>query len=174
MSDSENPYASPQTEIVPENKLIDRPLLNDTMTGYLKEASPWLRFLGIIGYINCGILVLACIGSFAGMREISALWDAIPDIGALGDTFTSIFSASLGMNFLVFAVLFFFPSRFVYNFGAKIRSYFQNGKEQELELALKNNRTLWKYMGIITIISLAMIPILIVIIIVIAVVSVFI
>ena len=162
MSDMENPYASPQTEIVPVNELRNQGALTDTMLGYLKEAAPWLRFLGIVCYISCGLMAFSGIAAIIGMGALSSLWESIPELDSLGSIFNTVFSFSMGSNFLLVAVLFFFPARFIHNFGVKLRSYFQNGKEQELELALKNNKSLWKFLGILMIINLAMIPVIIV------------
>ena len=163
MSDLENPYASPQTESVTENKLISNNTLSDIMLKHLKDASPWLRFIGIMGYIGCGIMVIAGIIFIAAMGAISSLWESIAELEAFGSLFNTIFSASMGVNFLVFAVLFFFPAHFTYLFGSKLRDYFRNGREQELESAFKNNKSLWKFYGILMIIYLAFIPVLIVV-----------
>ncbi|MDR1279046.1 MAG: hypothetical protein LBK02_09860, partial [Treponema sp.] len=57
----------------------------------------------------------------------------------------------------------FFPALFTYNFGNKIRAYQQSRAEEELENAFKNNKSLWKFLGILTIISLAFIPVMIII-----------
>ena len=170
---AENPYASPKTESVPDNTLIGKAALTDATMGYLREASPWLRFLGIVGFVSCGILVIIAIASIAGMNAMASLWESIPGFGAAGDAATAIFSAFFGLNLLIGAVLCFFPSLFIWRFGVKIRAYFQNGKEQELEEALKNNKSLWKFAGILTIVYLAIIPVFIVIIIVAALASVF-
>jgi len=167
--ETENLYASPQAESVPENKLLTQAALTETMLGYLKEASPWLRFIGIVGYICCGFIAATGIIFIVFMGSLSSIWeDAISELGDLGNV---LFSGSVGFTFLISALLCYFPSRFTYNFGAKIRSYLQNGREQELELALKNNKSLWKFLGILLIINLAFVPLLIVVGIIIAVVS---
>ena len=159
MSDIENPYASPQAESIPENKLITQPSLTDTMLRYLKEAAPWLRFLGVLGFISCGFMAICGITVIIAMGSFSSAWETMLDSGPYSEAVSSIFSISMGLNFIIYAVLFFFPTRFMYKFGVKIRSYLQSGKEQELELALKNNKSLWKFMGILMIISLAIIPV---------------
>ena len=163
MSDMENPYASPRAESVPENQLMEKAALTDTMLGYLREASPWMRFIGIVGFVGCGFMAIFGIAAIAGMGALVSMAESIPELGAFGNIFTTAFSVSMGFNFLIVAVLLFFPALFTWNFGAKLKSWFQGGKEQELELALKNNKSLWKFYGVLTIINLSFIPILIVI-----------
>jgi hypothetical protein len=68
-------------------------------------------------------------------------------------------------------VLMFFPSHFTYNFGKRIRNYKFSNSNEELELAFKNNKSLWKFYGILYIVILSFIPVTIVISIIVAVVA---
>jgi len=153
MSDFENPYKSPETTIVPETPQGEGAALTETILGYLKEASPWLRFMGILGFIGCGITCLVGIisaifsSTFFGSREEL---ESFP-IGVL-----SLFYVAAG-------AVYFFPARFTYNFGAKIRDYQISSSNEDLELAFKNNKSLWKFNGILSIVCLALIPFIIII-----------
>jgi len=147
MSDFENQYNSGQAPIVPEQNRIAGNL-TETMLRYLKETSPWLRFIGILGFISCGFMVLAGIVILVASSYISSLlsgWENIPV------WLITIFYAAMG------AVLF-FPARFTYNFGSKITKYQFSNSNEDLETAFKNNKSLWKFYGILGIIGLAMIP----------------
>jgi hypothetical protein len=62
--------------------------------------------------------------------------------------------------FIGAGVVMFFPALFTFRFGVKIRSYVSTGLEAELELAFRNNMSLWKFNGILTIIGIAAIPVL--------------
>ena len=66
------------------------------------------------------------------------------------------------LYFIGAGVLMFFPAFFTYKFGVKIRAFTRTNSEQELELAFKNNKSLWKFNGILTIIGLAIIPLVII------------
>jgi hypothetical protein len=137
------------------------------MLAHLKGASPWLRFIGILGFIGCGFAILGAIALLFLIPSLGTAmneaWEAVPEMASYSDIFSGLFSGIALVYSVIYAVLLFFPSRFIYSFGSKIRSYFQNGSDQELEAAFKNNSSLWKYIGIIAIISLAFIPLLIII-----------
>ena len=137
--------------------------LTETMLIYLKGASPWLRFIGILGFISAGFSVLSGLGFIALVPLFGRLWTELP---ASFQPFSGIFSAAFGGSMVVFGlgggVLMFFPSLFIYRFGEKIRSYLRSGTDQDLEMALKNNKSLWKFFGIICIVYLAFIPLMIV------------
>jgi len=102
------------------------------------------------------------------------LWGEIPGFKAVfSDVWGAVFSGGLAVLCIGAGVLMFFPSLFIYRFGEKIRSYLRVGAEQELEQAFRNNKSFWKFTGIICIIYLAFIPVLIIVGIIVVVVSVF-
>jgi hypothetical protein len=127
--------------------LVQTGFLNENALFYLKNASPWLRFLGIIYYIICGLLVAG------GLITLIAA-PLMADLDFDGET-----GFLIGIFYLILAVIMFFPARFMYFFGARLRNYFLSNTEKELELALKYNKAFWKFCGITMIIGLALIPI---------------
>jgi magnesium-transporting ATPase (P-type) len=121
--------------------------LNDSALFYLKSASPWLRFLGVVYYIVCGLMVAGGL-----IMLIAAPLMADLDFDEDG-------SFLMGILYLISAVIMFFPARFMYLFGARLRNYFLSNVEKELELAFRYNKSFWKFSGITMIICLALIPI---------------
>jgi hypothetical protein len=101
MSDSVNPYQSPEAAIKPENSLGAPGGLTENMVLYLRQASPWLRFIGIVSFIGCGFMVL--VGVLSLFLPIFNIWN--------------IEGALAGLIYLGFAVFAFFPDRFIYGFG---------------------------------------------------------
>lgn len=156
MSDFENPYNSPETPIVPEKTQDSGMFLSETMLGYLKEASPWLRFIGILGFIGCGFMC------FMGIILPIVSFAASSFLNELGDTSFRMLSI-VSLIYIPIGVLYFFPARFTYNFGTKIRNYQFSNSSEDLEQAFKNNKSLWKFIGILCIVSLAFIPVSIII-----------
>ena len=150
MSDQENPYQIPETQVVPEKVSNTGASLSEIMLRYLKEASPWMRFIGILGFIGSGIIVLVGI--------ILAIVLAVT-VDAFADSSTWLVS----LLYLPMGVLLFFPSLFTYRFGAKVKSYLINNLDEDLEIAFKNNKSLWKFNGILSIISLAATPVMFII-----------
>jgi hypothetical protein len=132
---------------IKEDVCAQNGFLNDIALFYLKSASPWLRFLGIIYFIACGFMAVG------GLVMIIAA-PLMADL-ALGGT--AGFWA--GIFYLLSAMIMVFPARFMYFFGARLRNYFLSGAEKELELAFKYNKAFWKFCGITMIVTLALIPI---------------
>jgi hypothetical protein len=67
--------------------------------------------------------------------------------------------ALFGLFFLGAIALMFFPVLFIFRFGQKIKSYVHTGNEGDLEQAFKNNKSFWKFTGILSIISLGFVAI---------------
>ena len=149
MSDFTNPYRSPDCLSVPEKPLNPQAGLTGPMLRYLGEAAPWLRFIGILNLVFCGIAV---IGGVIASIILFALSNFLDD-------FDGASIALAGLVYVPMGILYFFPARFVYNFGTKIRNYQFTNADEDLELAFKNNKSLWKFLGILCIIFLAFIPI---------------
>ena len=155
MSETYNPYQSPETEVVPEKPLITHGVLTETMLLHLKKASPWLRFVGIAGFVLSGMAVLT---GLVVLPITSRSFTDIPGFEQTG-SFAMIFSIGTAVYGVGAAALFFFLSLNLYRFGDKIRSYLATGVDQDLEIAFKNNSKFWKMLGILFIISLAFVPI---------------
>jgi hypothetical protein len=126
------------------------------MLRYRKEAAPWLRVIGILSYIGCGFMAL---GGIAAIIVTFTVAD-------LSGEFAELAGGGMGFLYVVSGALMFFPARFTYGFGGKIRAYLRSNDQGDLEQALKNNKSLWKFNGILYIIGLALVPVVIIIVII--------
>jgi hypothetical protein len=155
VSDIENPWQIPQSQSVAEQPLTGQAVLTDTMLRYLREASPWLRFIGILGYIGSGLM---CAGGLIFAIVLFAGVSLFEELGAIAGGLGGF----IGLLYLALGALLFLPARFTYTFGAKINSYLLGNSERELELAFRNNKSLWKFYGILCIINLAFVPLMVI------------
>ena len=149
MSENINPYQAPNSDLNAPKPTVAGGNLTETMIKYLREASPWLRFIGILSYILCGFTVLGGV----------SMMIAMPLLAGLDDLPTGLMASSMGIIYILIGVVLFFPAYFTYTFGAKIRSYLQSNRDYDLEVAFKNNKSLWKFYGILYIINLAIAPV---------------
>ena len=158
MSDYNNPYQSPETQIIPEKMSSSGMSLSETMLRYLKEASPWLQFVGIMGIIGSALIVFGgIIGAIVLFAASNLVTQSIDQ--SIEQPFPAWIMSMLPLAYIPGGALIFFPSFFTFKFGAKIRTYLINNLDEDLEQAFKNNKSLWKFNGIMYIISLAFIPI---------------
>ena len=146
LDSSVNPYESPQAEAGMINPLSGR-VITEEMLYYLKGASPWLRFVGISGFIGLGIAALTMLSVFFFVGQ------SLPDTPETAP-FRAIMPG-MGIIYLPFLAIYFFPILFLFRFGNKIKSYLFSKDAKDLEDAFKNNKSLWTFMGVVTIIGLA-------------------
>ena len=166
MSDNDNFYQSPQTDVNGVNPLAPEWRLTKTMVLYLKGASPWLRFLGILAFIGAGgtmlggvlFLISGALGGF--LTDVLTSLDTVDTVEVGVISGITIFT---GVLIIITGVICFFPARFLYNFGNKIKKFLQNNSEEELESAFKNNKSFWKFAGIVAIIYLAFLPVMLIV-----------
>jgi hypothetical protein len=148
----ENPYSSPEYQASPiENQGA---VLSDSMTENLKAASPWIRFIAILGFVGAGFLALGAVITLLGGGAIVALLAQAAESVDIENTFGGGVIVFFGMMLAASAVLTFLPAYYAYKFGEKLRSYYLTKNYEELETAFKNNHSLWKFLGIVTIIWL--------------------
>jgi hypothetical protein len=122
------------------------------MLMHLKDASPWLRFIGILSFIGAGVMI------FFGIIIVVA-FPLLAVASGMENLFLGLMGSGMGIIYLAIGTILFFPALFTYNFGAKILSYTQSNNAKDLELAFKNNKSLWKFCGILCIIHIAFIPV---------------
>jgi hypothetical protein len=162
MSDAVNPYQSPVTVVVPEKPLAIQGTLTETMLAYLKGATPWLRLVGILGFISSGSVALMGFSILPFISIVNRVWTEVPGFESFNDASGDVFNVFMVVLFVGAGVLLFFPSLYIFKFGEKIRSYLKTGADEELELAFRNNKSLWKFAGILGIVQLAFFPLLVI------------
>ncbi|MFA7381757.1 MAG: DUF5362 family protein [Bacteroidia bacterium] len=125
--------------------------INNEGANYLHQSARWARFLGIVGFIFCGLFVV--IGLFSGVALSSAM-------ETLGGPMAK-YGGALSMIYVAVAALYFFPCLYLYRFGTAGKDALESKDEQRITLALMNLKSCFKFMGIFTIIILAIYAIII-------------
>ena len=153
---ADNPYQSPVADVSAVRPMLATGGISEKSLSYIKSTTPWMRFLGIMGFIACGFLV--AFGLFfvtlpAVFMKLQHLMDAdtVAGLGILG--------VLGGIVYIVLAVVFFFPALWLYKAGSRYRTYIRTGSDLDLEEALRYNKSFWKFLGISVIVQLALIPV---------------
>ena len=118
---------------------------------YLSEAAKWGKFLAIMGFIFCGLLII--IALFAGTMMASVM-------SGFGGSSSDATASAVGGGvitfvYLVFAVIYFFPCLYLYNFSSKMQAALRANQQETLNTSFRNLKSCFKFMGILMIIMLA-------------------
>jgi len=127
--------------------------LNDISINYLKEAAKWAYFLGIVGFVSIGLLLLSAI--FAGSLFSSSL-------GALSGAYGGLSGTVFTVYFIVIAAIYFFPVFYLYKFGKGTKDAIKNNDTATLTEGLKNLKSHYKFIGILLAITLGLYAIMLV------------
>ncbi len=121
------------------------------ISGYLSEAARWGRFLAIVGFIGCGFMFLFAI--IFGLAPSQS-----PYMAQMGDMYGTGAMASRGVLmifYLLTGLLYIFPCIYLLRFSSRIKLALASADQAVLNAAFLNLKSLFKFMGVITIIGLA-------------------
>jgi len=130
----------------PKDDLLIDLQIDRQSIGFLGETARWARFLAILGFILCGILVI--LAFFLGSYFAGVMSSMYGGAGIFGGAFFTAF-------YLATALLLFFPTLFLYNFSTKMRNAIRNNNQQVLSDSFKNLKSYFKFHGILAIIILS-------------------
>ena len=128
--------------------LIDLQFDNSTQTLF-RETAKWAKFISIVGFIFCGLLVLG--GIFAGTLfsnlSTNPYGNTSMPASAMGSMFTVIY--------IVCALVYFFPCLFLFKFASRMQVALRSSDQQTLVSSLGNLRAYFRFVGILLIIGLS-------------------
>ena len=111
---------------------------------FLKETAKWTKFLAILGFVLIGLMVL---GSLVMLFAPSSLMSN-GDFPFGGKIFMMLL-------YLAFAVLYYFPISYLYQFSENTKKAIENNDNNAIRDAFEFLKSHYKFMGILTIILLS-------------------
>ena len=117
---------------------------------YMSETARWAKFLSIVGFVMCGLMVIFALLFGSIMSSFSRLGgsDVYSSSVNFGSTFFSLF-------YIVLAILCFFPCLYLFNFSTKMQTALRNNDQANLNLSFGNLKSCFKFVGILTIVILS-------------------
>lgn len=132
-----------------ENNDLLQPQLqvDGTTAAHLLETAKWAKFLAIVGFVGCALLVAA--GLFMG-----SIMGVLASHGGGRDFGHGVMFTGMTLGYILIAFLYFFPCLQLYRFATKMKIALQSNDQPTLNDAFSNHRRLYKFMGILMIIGL--------------------
>lgn len=127
----------------------------DPMTkNHLAEAARWAKFLAIVGFIMCGLMVVLAIfaGSIIGQMDSYSRYETSADV-------TSAAAVTVAIFYIIGALLCFFPYLFLFRFASKMKFALSSNDQEMLNASFQNLKVTFRYVGIVTIICLSLVAI---------------
>ena len=121
--------------------------LNSISQDNLFTAAKWAKFLAIIGFIFCGLMI---VGGFAMSAYLSNYSSSTYGYKAFpfNPAFLSIF-------YIILSIILFFPCLFLLKFSNKMQEAIKTSSQDSLDNSFMNLKSLFKFYGIMTIVILS-------------------
>jgi hypothetical protein len=117
---------------------------------YLSETARWGKFLSILGFIMCGILLLAGIIIPPMLSRVS-----VPMMGGQARMMAGMSVGVMIFLYLIIAVIYFFPCLYLFLFSRDMKLAIASEDQFKLTESFKNLKKMFKYIGILTIVFLS-------------------
>jgi ABC-type dipeptide/oligopeptide/nickel transport system permease component len=116
---------------------------------YLGETARWAKFLSIVGFIMCGLMIVLALFAGTLMATLSRFRsnDALQSMAGMESAFPLIYIA--------IALLYFFPCLYLFNFAGKMQTALHDNDQTSLNASFGQLKSCFKFVGILTIIVLS-------------------
>lgn len=115
---------------------------------FLYEAARWGRFLSILGFIICGLMVVVAF-------FVPTVLTHVTHYDQITSTMTSAMATGITMGYLLFGLLLFFPCLYLCKFAVKMKLALSVKSQENFDTSLQNLKSLLKFCGIFAIIILS-------------------
>lgn len=137
------------TEFLDKNIDGNGLVITDQSRAYLTEVAKWGKFLAIVGFISIAFMVVAGIIMSLFMGTAMDSLDGAGAMGFMSGTFLSMF-------YIVFALIYIMPILYLYRFSNKLKLALVNDNQEVLQESIMNLKSLFKFMGVFTMIILVL------------------
>lgn len=120
--------------------------ITESMLLSLSQTKPWVRLLSILGFVSIGFMVISGAISMIAFSKLDPNKSSALPMALIGS----------GGGNLLFGLLYFFPSLFLFKFASSIGRLLDGGGASEMEKTLSNQKSFWKFIGILTLITFAL------------------
>lgn len=119
----------------------------------LNEIRKWTMFFSVMGFISIGMMVVASI----------LMGTVFSAIGLFSDeTFPTGVGIAISLLYVVIAAVYFFPVYFLLKFSTKTKKAIEEKSDEELASSVGFLKSHYKFVGIMTIVFIAIYPLLII------------
>lgn len=117
---------------------------------FLREGRKWAKFLAILGFIFVGFGALFALLMFIGAG-----------VAGFASTYSAAPVAGIGFIYLIIIGIYFFPIYYLLQFANKAKEALDTRNSQSLTESFKFLKSHYKFIGILSIVMMAIYPIMI-------------
>ena len=116
-------------------------------SAHLVSSAKWGKFLAIVGFVICGLIVIG--GLFAGTMMTSA------SVTGGTNVFGGLTGPFVIAIYVLAAALYFFPCLFLFNYSTSMLGALEGNDQEKLIRAFSQLKACFRFVGILTVIVLS-------------------
>lgn len=113
----------------------------------LAEIAKWSRFVGIVGFAMCGILLVVSLAIVFMGKEIGA------QLSAVGQSSTAI-NSTTGIVYAIIAVLYYFPAKNIFDFSVYMKQAVEHNDQESIDYSFDRLRAFFKFIGMVALVAI--------------------
>jgi uncharacterized membrane protein YjgN (DUF898 family) len=117
---------------------------------FLSESARWGKFLAIIGFIVCGLIIIVGIYMASAASEVNR---AFSRYGS-GSSFSGM-GTMMAVVYIIVALIYFFPCLYLLRFSNHMKAALAADDQSSLTASFQNLKSMFKFVGIFTIVILS-------------------
>jgi len=128
--------------------------IDNPIKSYLGETAKWGRFLAIVGFVICGIVVIAGLAFAATYSTLTSTYDQPGRYGGQTNPF-AMAGPMMAIFYILFALLYFFPCLYLLRFSNRMKKALLSDDQDTLSESFRNLKALFRFVGILTMIIIS-------------------
>lgn len=140
-----NPYSAP-VELSHQASTGLGSMVPPDAVEMLAKTKPWVRFLSVMTFIGAGFMLLA-----GGIMTVAGggMFAAASSSGGMPPALAGSMGVILAGFYVVLAIIYIYPGVKLWKYASSIGGLMQSCSEEDLVAALKQQKSFWKFMGIL-------------------------
>jgi hypothetical protein len=119
--------------------------VTDLAVDLLRQTRPWVLFLSVLCFLGSGLMLIVAVG----MIGLSVFVTSAAAAGKFPE-------ALVGFIYLPLAFIYVYPGLKLWKYGSAIGQLLQSRSAPDLERALAEQKSFWKYSGIAAIVAMVL------------------
>ena len=124
--------------------------MTDSIVSSLRKTRPWVLLLAILGFIGSAFMVIAAVPMLLGAGMMGSGMEGMDGLGIFGGGMM----IGMGVFYLILGVIYFMASLYLLRYAGSIKRAVAGMQVTDLEVALSQQASFWKLMGILTLITI--------------------
>ncbi|TDQ06964.1 DUF5362 family protein [Pedobacter metabolipauper] len=123
-------------------------VITEDIRSYVYETAKWAKFLAIVGFVFCALIIIAAFSVGAIMGTLSTMTPGMGAFGKMGAGFLTVI-------YLIFGLLYFYPSLMLFKYANAAKRAILFSDQLSLSEAMGKMKSFFKFYGILMIIVIS-------------------